>query len=121
MTNRKLVLTFAAFHAALGLVILLQSVETAQCASGALGAQPLQNGLAVFVGAEALAAALFLVPATTRLGAVALIVIFAVALGLHGLQGEFQLTLLVYAAGVALVMVHGSVFGRLLQPSRNAV
>ncbi len=120
-TNRKLVLIFAAFHATLGLVILVQSVETALHALSAHGAQPLQVGLALFAGAEALAAALFLVPATTRLGAVALIVIFAVALGLHGLQGEFELTLLVYAAGVALVMVHGSVFGRLLQPSRSAV
>ena len=54
-----------------------------------------------------LAALLFLAPRTMRLGAVALLAIFALAFGLHALSGDLHLTLLVYSAGVLFVHVHG--------------
>jgi hypothetical protein len=38
-------------------------------------------------------------------------IVFFFAIGFHGLHGEFQSTLLVYAAGVLLVLAHGSAFG----------
>lgn len=56
-----------------------------------------------------LAALLFLNPRTLRLAAMALLVIFTFAFGVHLLQGQFAASLLVYAAGVYLVFVHGPV------------
>jgi hypothetical protein len=112
MTTRKLHRTFALFHATLGIVVLVESVRTMLHAVGVSGGHPMNLGLAVFAGVEAGAAVLFLLPATTRLGAAVLVVVFVIALGLHLLEGQWQSPLLVYAAGAAFVMRHGSVFGK---------
>jgi len=56
---------------------------------------------------EIVAAIFFLVPATTRIAAWVLLGIFAVAAILHMLHGQFNVsTLLVYAAGVWVVLRH---------------
>jgi len=51
-------------------------------------------------GIELLAAALFLIPRLDRIGGYSLLVVFAVACAIHGLHGELELGLLVYAAAV---------------------
>lgn len=112
MNNHALRRSFIAFHVTLGVVVLIQSLVTVLQASGLGGAPPSNLGLAWFAGAEVLAALLFLWPATLRIGAWSLLAIFIAALAFHGLHGEWPLTLLVYGAGVVLVMVHGSAFGK---------
>ena len=112
MNNQALRRSFIAFHLTLGVVVLAQSLVTVFQMHGAGGASHARLGIEVLACAEAVAALLFIVPATLRWGAVALLAIFFVALAFHGLRGELQLTLLVYAAGVFFVMVHGSAFGK---------
>lgn len=102
--------SFVAFHVTLGVVIAIESVLTALRAGGAGGNRHANVALVCLAGAEAVAAVLFLVPATLKAGALALLAIFAFAVAFHGLHGEFQPTLLVYSAGVVLVMAHGSAF-----------
>jgi hypothetical protein len=98
----------AFFHTALGLVVFLQSIGALR---RALYAHPAaQPHIVVLAGVEALAAILFLIPKTIDIGGTVLLIIFAVALVLHGVRG--QLMLFVYAAGVILVMVHGSTFSK---------
>ncbi|MBI1804749.1 MAG: hypothetical protein HY033_00640 [Ignavibacteriae bacterium] len=101
---------FIVFHLTLGIVVFIQSVLTALHAAAGGDAQPASH-FAVWLGiAEAMAALLFLVPATLRIGAVGLLMIFFIALTVHGLHSG--LPLLVYGAGVVFVMVHGSAFGK---------
>jgi hypothetical protein len=110
MNNQAQRRSFIAFHLLLGAVVFIESLITVLRASGHGGTRhPL---LAGFAGLEMIAALLFLWPATLRVGAWALLLIFGFAIIFHGLHGELQLTLLVYAAGVVLVMVHGSAFGK---------
>ena len=111
MNGHTLRRSFIAFHLTLGIVVLLESLITVLHASGLGGAGHLSPGLAWFAGAEVIAALLFLLPATLKVGAWSLLVIFFSALAFHGLHGELQLTLLVYGVGVILVMAHGSAFG----------
>lgn len=60
-------------------------------------------------GFEAVAALLFLAPRTMRLGAVGLLATFAFAFLLHAGRWQFRGDLLVYAAAVGFVAVHGAV------------
>jgi hypothetical protein len=108
MSRPSLTSSFQVFHLTLGAVVLVQSVETALVAappSSHAGANPHLFALAVV---EALAALLFLVPRTVRVGGWLLLAVFGVAVVAHALRGEIVGTLLVYAAGTLLVMAHGS-------------
>jgi hypothetical protein len=109
MERRALRRSFIVFHLTLGVVVLAQSLVTALQAGGASHVKLFVTALA---SVEAVAAVLFIVPATLRVGAVALLAVFLFALSFHGLHGELPVTLLVYAAGVLLVMTHGSAFGK---------
>jgi hypothetical protein len=67
-------------------------------------------GLGVFLrllaGAEILGALMLLVPAMVRFGAPALVGVFAVAMGVHLLHGEYRVgPLLIYAAATLVVLV----------------
>jgi len=107
MPDRPLVRTFLTLYVTLGAVILVQADQTVLAAhrGGLVTHEQLH---ALIIGAvEAIAAILFLVPRTMRYGAVTLLAVFALAFGLHALAGEWHLTLLVYAAGVLFVRVHG--------------
>jgi uncharacterized membrane protein YphA (DoxX/SURF4 family) len=90
-----------------GVLLLIWSVETAQ--------RSLQAGrghdphVALLGLVEAVAAALFLVPRTMRVGAIGLLATFAIAFVAHLLRGEFHSSLLLYAAVVGFVAVHGPV------------
>jgi uncharacterized membrane protein YphA (DoxX/SURF4 family) len=90
-----------------GIVFLYLSVKTVH--------QGLQPGsahdphLILVGGAEALAALLFLIPRTLRIGAIGLLVIFAAVLLIHALRFELRGDLLVYGCVVSFVAVHGPV------------
>lgn len=110
MNHNMLRRSFIAFHVTLCAVVFIESISTAL---HSMGSQKHSDvAVAIFATAEAVAALLFLVPAMMKWAGSALLVIFAIALALHAVQGQFLSTLLVYAAGVCFVMVHGSAFGR---------
>jgi hypothetical protein len=58
---------------------------------------------------EGVAAVLFLIPRTMRAGALGLLATFAIAFVAHAAGGEFRGDLLLYAAVVSFVAVHGPV------------
>ncbi len=108
MASRDLKLAFGTFHVVLGGVVLIQSVMTLRH-----GLHPSDGGSAhvhavLVAGVEALGAILFLAGRTVRIGGALMLLAFAVALVVHGLATG--LTLLVYAAGTAFVMTHGSLW-----------
>ncbi len=104
---RTLVRAFLALYVTLGLVILVESVETVLRARGGAFHGPDRLHALILGGLEAAAAAAFLVPRAMHVGAAVLLAIFALAFGLHALQGSPNLVLLVYGAGVLFVRVHG--------------
>ena len=103
---RSLVRAFLALYVTLGLVILVESVETVLRARPGAFHGPDRLHALILGGLEAAAAA-FLVPRAMHVGAAVLLAIFALAFGLHALQGSPNLVLLVYGAGVLFVRVHG--------------
>ena len=107
MAPRSLVRAFLILYVTLGLVVLAQSVQTVIAAHHGAAITP-DRLHALLVGAvEAIAALLFLVPQTMGVGANTLLAVFALAFGLHALEGHPNFTLLVYAAGVLFVRIHG--------------
>ena len=108
MNQLSLRRTFVLFHITLGIVIFVLSVRTAMHAGSESGISAVH--LIALGLVEAAAAVLFLIPKTLRAGAWMLLGIFALAILLHGVQHE--LSLLVYAAGVLFVCVHGSAYGK---------
>ncbi len=96
--------TFLIFHVILGLALLWGSVHTLMH----LGPTDLH---ARIVGSiEAVGAAAFLIPQTLRFGGVLLLLSLVGAILVHAGMGEWRPDLLVYAAGVVLVTVHGSAY-----------
>ena len=105
---RSLVRAFLALYVTLGLVVLSESVATVLAALAGHGFHGPDRLHAQILGSvEAVAAVAFLVPRAMSVGAMALLAIFALAFGLHALQGSPNLVLLVYGAGVLFVRVHG--------------
>jgi hypothetical protein len=94
----------------LGLVVALGSLQFVFSASVAHFLA--KTGLPSWIqpalgGAEVLAAILFLVPLTVAIGSYLLLVIFALAILLHILHGQYQVgELFVYAAAVLVCMAH---------------
>ena len=97
---------FVGFYFTLAIVVLLQSVWTAVHALGVGGEA--NYALLALATVEALAAILFMIPLTIRLGGLVLLLVFAVAFAVHALHGELELGLLVYAAGTLFVVIHRS-------------
>src|SRR3989442_11349774 len=108
--NNSLRRAFALFHVTLGLVVFWESVDTIRHVSTLHQGNPLGSHLSLLAGIEALAAVLFLLPKTLKVGSWLLLAVFAVAIAVHGIRQE--LSLLVFAAGVLFVSVHGSAFTR---------
>jgi uncharacterized membrane protein YphA (DoxX/SURF4 family) len=102
MTNpSRIRRAFLVFHFTLGLALLGSSVHTVLH----LGRSDLH---ALVIGSiEAVGAAAFLVPRTLRPGAALLLLPLGAAALIHAGRGEWRPDLLVYAAGVLLVAVHG--------------
>ena len=94
-----------ALHWTVGLVVLLESARTfyrAHAMHGAGHAGVLATVRLILSGSELIAALLFLVSATTAIGGIALLVIFALAIVIHGLHGEFQGLQMLVLYGVAV-------------------
>ena len=92
-----------AFQWILGLYLLHGSVRTVWDAMRYGGGRLERHG-AIIAAVEAIGAVLFLLPRTLRAGAVILLVTIGVAFLLHLAFHELRLDLVVYGAGVALVM-----------------
>jgi len=92
---------YTIFRYTLVAVIFLSSILTAYHATHSETVSHLNSVLPWVAGLEALAALLLLVPKVKKCAAIALLVIFAIALVVHGPAD--QLVLFVYAAGVLLV------------------
>jgi hypothetical protein len=110
MNTLSLRRAFVLFHLTLGIVVLVQSIRTIATATHGNGANPLGSHLILLAGAEAIAALLFLIPGTLKIGSALLLLIFAIAVTLHGAQ--HQVDLLVYASGVVFVTMHGSAYSK---------
>ena len=91
------------FRVALGAAVFVESVATARHALGAYGGH-LNPHLLLLASVEALGAALFLFRPTRRAGGALMLLTFAIAFAFHAAHGEPNWTLLVYAAGVVLVL-----------------
>lgn len=102
---RQLRHAFLLFHLVLGAALLWGSVHTV------LHLGPSDPHALVIGTIEAVAAAAFLMRRTMRIGAGVLLVVLALAFLIHATRGEWRPDLLVYAAGVILVGVHGDVRG----------
>lgn len=105
MPPRRLLRGFLLLWLTTGVVLLVASLETVRTALG--GARHANPHVALLGGVEALAAALFLAPRSMRLGAIALVLTIGLAFVVHTVLGEYRGDLLVYAAGVAFVGIHG--------------
>lgn len=106
MPAPRLIRAFLALWAVTGTTLLLLSLETMRAAWDGTSSANLH--IAVLGAVEALAAVLFLIPRTMRLGALTLLATIGVALLIHSSQGQFRGDLLVYGAVIAFVATHGS-------------
>jgi len=114
MPSVSLVRAFVALWWTAGIVLFYLSLRTAY-ASVQPGAG--HDPHVVLVGSvEALAALLFLVPRTLRIGALGLLAILAIVFLIHATRLQFRGDLLVYGAAVLFVSVHGSVPVSWLRP-----
>jgi len=90
------------FRITLVLVIVVESLLTVVHSLHSTTESHLGKVLPWFAGVEAIAAIMLLVPQTVKIGGFVLLLIFLIALVIHG--PAQQMPLFVYAAGVVLVM-----------------
>ena len=93
---------FTVFRLILALVIFVESSLTVLNALQSTIESQLNHVLPWFGGVEAAAALLLLVPATVKIAGWVLLVMFAADLIVHG--PAHHMSLIVYAAGVVLIM-----------------
>ncbi|HVX38263.1 MAG TPA: hypothetical protein VHB25_01725 [Gemmatimonadaceae bacterium] len=105
MPSRQLVRAFLALWLVTGAVLFIASVSTAY--EGWVSAHGVNPHLVLLGGIEALAAALFLIPRTMRVGAIGLLATIGIALAVHAALGQFRGDLILYASAVAFIRVHG--------------
>ena len=107
MPSRSLVRAFLALYVTLGIVVCVESVLTVVAALHGRFS-PHDRPHALLLGnLEAGAAILFLIPRTMPAGAALLLPIFALAFVLHLAGGHPNYPLLIYAAAVVFIRVHG--------------
>jgi hypothetical protein len=107
MPEQNTARAFLALWWTLGILLVAYSVQTAWHSLAA--SSGIDVHVAILASAEAIAGLLFLMPKTMRAGGVCLLAVFALALVLHGMKGEFESQLLIYAVAVSFVMVHGPI------------
>ena len=107
MPSVSLVRAFVVQWWTVGTVLLYLSVKTMH--AGLQAGSGHDPHLILIGGFEAFAALLFLIPRTLRIGAFGLLMVFAVVFLIHALQLQLRGDVLVYAAVVLFVAVHGSV------------
>jgi len=104
--NQSLRRSFVGFHLVLAIVVFVQSFLTA---TKAFSVEPEANWLLFgLASVEAVAAILFVIPATLKIGGIVLCLVFFVAFTLHAIVGEFELHLLVYFTGILFILFHGA-------------
>jgi UPF0716 family protein affecting phage T7 exclusion len=96
---------FVLLHLTLGVVLGFGGAATAWTASG-----PHATHLVVLGAFEAIAAVLFLLPGTVRVGAAGLILACGTAFLVHAAMGQWRGDLLVYLIAVLFVAHHGSAY-----------
>lgn len=111
MNQRLKQLGISGLRWALGLVVLLESAHFALSASA--GHQFAKTGLPLWIrpalgGSEVVAALLFLLPAAIFVGGYLLLFIFAIAMVIHFLLGDFAGvgSLIVYSMAVVACLTH---------------
>src|SRR5689334_12252117 len=108
MTRPWLRRSFVLFHVTLAVVVLIESVMTVVHSLHSQTESHLNHILPWFAGIEALAAVMFLIPQTLKIGGAILLLIFLTAIIVHGPADGMPL--IVYAAGIVFVMAHGSAY-----------
>jgi len=102
---RRLRPAFLLLHVTLGLMLGIGGATTAWSASG-----PHAAHLVVLGGVEAIAAILFLVPRTLRLGSAGLLLTCGAAFVAHAAMSQWRGDFLVYMAAVIFVAIHGPAY-----------
>ena len=97
--------SFILLHVTLALVLGVGGATTAWAATG-----PHAAHLVLLGGVEAVAAVLFLIPWTLRIGAVGLLLSCGVAFAVHAAMAEWRGDLILYLVAVLFVTVHGSAY-----------
>jgi uncharacterized membrane protein YphA (DoxX/SURF4 family) len=100
--------SFVLLHVTLGLLLGVGGATTAWAAYRA--ADPHAAHLVALGGFEAVAALLFLLPRTLRLGAAGLVLSCAVALVVHLSMGQWRGDLVLYIVAVLFVAAHGPAY-----------
>jgi hypothetical protein len=93
------------FRITLAFIIAIESLLTVVHSLHSTTESHLGKVLPWFAGAEVIAALMLLIPQTVKIGGFVLLLIFLIALIIHG--PAQQMPLFVYAAGVTLVMAAG--------------
>jgi hypothetical protein len=112
MTGKRTAVAIRCLHWVVGLIILYESWRTFQgalaVAHGGIHPAHLTGVKLVLSGVEIIAALLFLIPRFTIAGAYSLLGIFALAVAIHALHGDFPGLefLVLYAAAVYVALVH---------------
>lgn len=96
-------------HAVLGLGLLAATLQTLLHGIREHGGVGLHLGF--LVALEGIGAVLFLFSRTLRIGAAALLIVLVGGFVLHLWRGEVEVHLLIYAAAVWFVLVHGAAWG----------
>jgi hypothetical protein len=105
MPPRSLLRGFLFLWLVTGIVLLIGSLETVRSAVGS--SHHANPHLALLGSVEGLAAALFLVPRSMRVGAIGLLLTIFIAFAVHTALHEFRGDLLLYSATVLFVLIHG--------------
>jgi hypothetical protein len=115
MNQRLKTITIAGLRWTLGLVVLFQSFQFAFSPSAIH--RFAQTGLPQWIrpalaGSEIIAALLFLIPAASVIGSYLLLLIFAIAIVVHFLHGQFDVGgLIVYGMAAIVCMTHRDIDG----------
>ena len=100
---------FILLHSALGLALLVATLQTFLHALYEHGGPDLHLGFVIAL--EGIGTVLFLIPRTLRFGAIALLIVLVGGFAVHLTRGELEMQLLVYAAAVWFVLAHGAAWG----------
>lgn len=100
---------FIVLHAVLGLGLLVATLQTLRHMLGEHGGPGLHLG--VVIALEGIGTVLFLIPQTLRIGAVMLLIVLVGGFAVHLTRAELEVQLLIYAAAVWFVSVHGAEWG----------
>jgi uncharacterized membrane protein YphA (DoxX/SURF4 family) len=118
MPPRRLMRSFLFLWLATGVALLYGSVETVRSAFGS--SAHVNPHLVVLGSVEAVAAGLFLIPQWMRFGAIGLLITILVALAVHTVLREFRGDLMLYAAAVSFVLIHGPLTREQLRVTMSA-